>query len=1210
VLFLAKDEYTFTFLKGTTKTAGADPGKARPQAGDAALKNFFRNLEKVLRQGSKEGSTNLEKSIEKILVKFAKVQTQVKGVAASAGLSGADARRIAKEVASEVMNQQVKQIAKAFPSQTTTIQSDDKLIKSIERSADRQSKVIVAGLNSILSRKGIQLESTKDVERAIAGAVKSAIPKETSVAIKELGKTAAVLKSGFGDINKIAKQIMSMRQSGGGIDIKEIKEMMISFRRLNQDFKQISESTVKAGKAIASVTDDVVGFKKSLVEVKQAAGAKLRGVRQRAEADPSKFAKITAVALGQTLEKALQKSPGFKGSALENNIKKLDDGIKGIADVLSKFKKIQSDIQTSIQKGQISIDTKVLGDLSKDLGNLPKTIGVDVDTKGWRDLSKALGNFSKTASIIVDSFKKLKAEVSIDTKQIEKKIESAVSKGVEKGFSGNIKAIMKEADTSFNKVLSEMRVMYKALPKESPLRPRFEKAGKELKAAKERGDYPYIAKRIGGMQDVLKAPVLNKAINELKGVIVEITSELKGAGVEDVAAALKESGKAVDKLIGTIDKKRKEIESFAHRESTPARAMARARGLQATARTFPEKFVEPGKAFKLIGTEIGYGADVRQAVKEKADSLAMSLKALEKDLIEGLQAGAGFQKFGWKLLDKELKNIGQQWTLQIAQIGGKGGVEELLKQLDKTYVKIEDPKTILQMYERKRKQKIADVTKQAEQATKVGKWLTQRTSEDIEILSPKLISGTLKDKLKDIKSKYKGTEVGEELRKELIDRLGESLNNVFKETFAAEQVKHELTKEREAFGGRPLVKRIAVPAAQISKTGTAIFKTRYGTERALPKFATYRTGFEELYDKMTEQQAMIDEEARVFQNAIIDIGMKPTAATLLPTRTLSKEMLTRMAKAGPKQLEFVMEQYKEAATMVGTKRQEAGVGSISDYEKKISVGISSFREKYADLPIVFSQFVDEMEELGISAYDVVKSLESIKFENVYDIYRKVLKGKKVAGPGGKLAFKGPLSTPEGFGKPGVAEFPGMKSTLRAFDKAVAQVEQLMPIIEKSKVRRGAHQEAVTTTLFRTSPLYKGLEDDPDVRAKKQRDRILAINMNLREMLKEYEALTAAGVEMTTQTAKRLERYTGPGGIPRGVKTISTLGPPEEQASRYREYRGGTFAEKAKALAPLESTAIKLYTEKLLDQAPFGEFSRLGKQIGYVNSAMSRYWLWF
>jgi len=678
VLFLAKDEYTFTFLKGSTRFPGADAGPTRTQAGDAALKGLTRNLEKILKDSSKESAEKIAKSLESILIKFARVPAQVKGIAASTGINAADAKRIAKEVASEIANQQIKQLAKAFPSQTTTAPSDVKIIQSIEKSADRQAKTIIAGLNSILSRQGVQLESTKDLERAVSGAIKSAIPKDTGVGIKEAGKALTLIKSSLGDINKIANNISSMRKSGGGIDVKEIKEMMGSFQKLNKDFKQISESTLKAGKAIESITNDVIDFKKGLSDIKKSAVAKVRSVREKAEGDPNKFAKTTAVALGQTLEKALQKSSGFKGSDLEKNIKKLSDGVKDVGDLLSKFKKIQGNIQTSVQKGEISINTKVLGDLSKDLGKLPKTIGVAIDTKGWKDLSKALDNFSKTASTIIESFKKLKVEVDIDTRPIEKKVESAVKSGVEKGFSNNIKALMREADTSFNKIISEMRVMYKTLPKESPLRPRFEKAEKALQTAKEKGDYPEIAKRITGIQNVIKAPALNKAIDELKGTIVEITSELKGAGVDDITVALKKSGKAVDELTNTIIKKQKEIDRFHSDKLNVPRAMDKVKFLQATSRKFPEKFIEPGKEFKLKGTEIGYGADIRKSVKEKADSLATSLKALENDLITGLKKGPGFTKGGWRLLDKELKNIGQQWTLQIANVFGTGGWIKLM----------------------------------------------------------------------------------------------------------------------------------------------------------------------------------------------------------------------------------------------------------------------------------------------------------------------------------------------------------------------------------------------------------------------------------------------------------------------------------------------------------------------------------------------------
>ena len=1213
MLFLAKDEYTFTFLKGSAGTSGSAAGPARPQAGDTALKGLVRNLEKILKDSSKETSDKLAKSIESILVKFAKVPTQVKGVAASAGLSRVDARRIAKEVASEIANQQIKQLVKAFPSQGPTTASDSKIIQSIEKSADRQAKTIVAGLNSILSRQGVQLENTKDLERAVAGAVKSAIPKETSVSIKEIGRLTTTIMSGMKDINKIAQQMMSMRKSGGGIDVKEIKEMMKSVKELNSKFKQASESTVKIGQSAKNVAGDIGDLKKNISEFNKALTSKVKGVAQRAEADPAKFAKTTAVAVAQALEKSLKRSPAHRGSDLEGEIKKLGNNVKSVGEVLNKFEKIQGNIVTAIQKGEISIDTKAIDNLSKDLGNLPKKLGGDINVKGWKELTTGLETFSKKVESAFDSLKDLKVKmaVDLDSKSLEKKVEKAV----ERGITNNVKTLTKEIDSTFNKIIGEMRKMYSALPKESPIRPKLEKAGKELKAAKESGDYPYIAKRVGGMQSAIKAPELNKTITDLKGAIVELTSELKGAGIDDIVSALKDiegdirgtkldeklkrSEKAIDDLTSAADKKAKEISRQPSASLDPSKAMDKIKFLQKTSRSFPQEFIQPGKSFELKGTDIGFGADVRKSVKEKADSLAMSLKDLEKDLITGLQAGPGFAKYGWKLLDKELKNIGQQWTLQIANIPG---IESLLKGLDKNYVKIADPKILLKTYEEKRKQQIVSETKNAsEQADRVGKWLNKRTEEDIDVLaSAGTVGPTSKGVLKGIKTKYsKASEVGEDMRKELVTLLGGSLEEVFRETFAADKVKKELTS---GIDGKPFVRRVALPAAQISKTGTAIFKTRYGTERALPKFATYKTGFEELYEQMDKQKAMVGEEYAKYNNDILKIGMNPKAVgmkgergTLQLAKVTSKEMLSKMAKAGPNQLEYVLNQYKEAATMVGAKRQQAGIGSVSNYEKKIATGIESFKSKQSDLPAVFDDFVKYMEDLGISSYDVVKSLESIKFENVYDIYRKVLKGKVLKGKGKKGGdlFQGPT--------PGLAQYPDSSQNMRKFDQAIAQVEQMMPIIEKSKVRRGKHQEEVTTTLFQTSPLYKGAEKELAMDAGKQKDKILAINMNLRDMLKEYETLSATGASMTEQTAKRLERYKT---IPRGVKTISTLGPPEEQASRYKEYRSGKFADKAKSLAPLESTAIKLYTEKLLDQAPFGEFSRLGKQIGYVNSAMS------
>ena len=490
MLFLAKDEYTFTFLKGSAGTSGGATAPSRGQAGDTAYKGVLRTLEKILRDNSKESSAKFEKSLERILLKFSKVQSPSKGTPASAGLGAADAKRIAKEVASEVINQQIKQIVKTSSSKSTATSglSESKIIQSIEKSADRQAKMLISGLNSLLSKRGVQLEDTKNLERAVSGAIKSAIPKDAGMGIKEIGKLASILKTGLGDINKTVKQMGELRK--GGIGLNEIKEIMLSFKKLNDGVKQITDSTAKLGKAVVSAKGDIVGLKEEASKAKAAVSKKVTAVTTRASEDPVKFAKTTAVALSQALEKSLKSSSGYKGSELEGSVKKLGDSVKNMSDVLSRFEKIQGNIVSAVEKGQLSVDTKAIEGLSKNLGNLPKKIGGDIAVKGWKELTSGLEGFAKKVDVMLNSLKdlKLKLNVDINTKSLETKIEKAV----ERGITNNVKTLTKEIDSTFNKIIGEMRKMYSALPKESPIRPKLEKAGKELKAAKESGDYPLV----------------------------------------------------------------------------------------------------------------------------------------------------------------------------------------------------------------------------------------------------------------------------------------------------------------------------------------------------------------------------------------------------------------------------------------------------------------------------------------------------------------------------------------------------------------------------------------------------------------------------------------------------------------------------------------------------------------------------------------------
>ena len=581
MLFLA-EEYNFNFFQGTKGAAGG-AGTRKP-AGNVDYQRLLKSLEKILKDSSKTTSDKLSKSFEEIITKFARTQTRSKGTSAFGGVSKAELAAIAKEVASAASVQQINQLLKAFQSKTTTTPSSDKNLRSVEKSIDRQSKAIVAAMNSLLSRKGMQLEE-KGLEQAIAGAMRRALPKETGTGIKEIGKLITALKSGINKIDKLATAIGAMRKSGGGIDVKEIKHVMKAVGEISQEAKKVKESSAGAAKAIKSVTDEVKDFKSSLKGVTGALTSKVSRVKQGAIEDPQKFAKTTAAAIERILEKALRESPTFKGSVLERSLKKFDEGIKNIDDVFSKFSLLQQQMKKSIDKGEISIDPKAIAKLARDLGKLPEKIGVDIETKGWNELVSKLEGFSKIVNGMVDSLRKLKVDLDLDKKHIEDQVAGAAKKGFEKGLSStrlpglmtNMKDVMKEIDKSFDKTLDEMRKLWKETPAGFK-REKLQKSAVEMKSAYKRGDYPLLGKRAGGLQGVIDAPSLKEPINKLRGAIVEVIAELEGLGFKDfntiikniknelevtkVKAKFDKTEVAVDKLTNVIESKAKEIEQI------------------------------------------------------------------------------------------------------------------------------------------------------------------------------------------------------------------------------------------------------------------------------------------------------------------------------------------------------------------------------------------------------------------------------------------------------------------------------------------------------------------------------------------------------------------------------------------------------------------------------------------------------------------------
>jgi len=607
-------------------------------------------------------------------------------------------------------------------------------------------------------------------------------------------------------------------------------------------------------------------------------------------------------------------------------------------------------------------------------------------------------------------------------------------------------------------------------------------------------------------------------------------------------------------------------------------------------------------------------SSVVKAAEDRIKDLNRSLNDLQDYMIKTLTEGFKKGKGDWAIVRKQFaseaealaskgeyfkrsggttavggKTSSRQWKLQIADVAAmRRKVGDFGGDIDKL-VKAYRQDLINNIAE-----KVKDDSKHMQRL--IGKWVKMSSASDIKEAAGRIGlgpgAGERLVEAKKTESSRGSKIVSKALMKDIGNIVGEDLVSAFKETWgrfdAQKQMMEWKTVVDELTGKKtrvsPVLRSVAVPAAQVSRTGGTIFETATGSQRGISRFATYKSGFENLFDMLKNSAGFSrGGPGGAFSARIREIGVNPR--DMRKANELAQEMFAMYAKlGGPEAKGFIKEQYKSAATMRGVKLTRAGVEpTVSGFEKKVDSVVSAF-EKLPDADRTLSEFIKRMDEAGVSAYDVIKSLDAIKFENVYDIYKKVLEGATGKGPLKEITYQ-----------------PSYDKPYRDFEKSIRQVEQLMPIVEAKRPRRGVHQENVVQLLAETSDIWEGVKPKTPTQ---QKDFIKEMNVRLDELFEEARMLRSGGKYSTT--SNRLKQ------LPTGARTITSLGIPEAQASSYVELRrrskaasGGEYDQGTEYLRALGAVSTKMYSDNLTELAPFGkQFTQIGRNIANVTNSMS------
>jgi TP901 family phage tail tape measure protein len=599
---------------------------------------------------------------------------------------------------------------------------------------------------------------------------------------------------------------------------------------------------------------------------------------------------------------------------------------------------------------------------------------------------------------------------------------------------------------------------------------------------------------------------------------------------------------------------------------------------------FPQKKIE-----SLPSAEIQ-----RLIVEANADDLSKSLAELQKFMVKKVEKGLKASDSDWSIVrdaaDQNIseyfslvgginkKRSGKQFSFKIADIAGLqaslGGKGKLKSEFNLDDSAMSNPKVLIEKY-KENLFKTTMVRSGHRLPEIMAKWTKTMSKGAIEEVPD--IDDLTKKRLLDIKtrfSKEEGTEPSPEFVSKMrgLDSEG-LLEDLYRKTVNEIIANDYLTKGTEDGKQKPLVRELAIPAARMSESGSMVFDTQQGSQRVIPKFATYKTGFESMIEELLSVGKF-----DVAKHSVKKLGIRPKERDHELVRSISEQMLMDWAtpkdvEKGPEVRSKIVDQYRKAAVIRAKKMEDLGQipeKSSPEFISKVNKTLDSgLAEGFKSGNVGVETLISEMRTLGVDAVDLAKSMEKIEFKNIYDVIYQLL---NIPGENKNVLDK-------------LSNRPQYDANVRDFETLINKLIGTVPIADKSKPRRYSHQEKIINLMSLSTPTYGpgvgGTADD-------QKQFIRDLNLNLKDFMGNQKALKAYGMSDSN--------------IPMDVTTISSLGVPETQASTLNEYRKlGKYDDIA--LSGLDSTSIKMYTDSLAELAPFGkQFQQLGRNIASTTGA--------
>jgi len=551
------------------------------------------------------------------------------------------------------------------------------------------------------------------------------------------------------------------------------------------------------------------------------------------------------------------------------------------------------------------------------------------------------------------------------------------------------------------------------------------------------------------------------------------------------------------------------------------------------AATFRPQVIHPragGGPTPIIG---GEGVPGLETMAAKVGDLATSLDKLQSNIISSLEKG---MSRGMEIIRNEageafrLAPGGREFEIKIAN------VRDLTRSLTQEYGEFVRPGTsasqlVEQFIRAFTRSSLSTARSPESMAEEIIKELAPMTEESVSIMGREI---------QELFGRIRREEIG------VAEVAGRAdLGEIFKNIVVENRAQRKLNED--------FIKRIAIPAVRIGAGGLGL-ETKLGAEKAISNFATITTGLEKFVNELKSLGApAIEIEKFAARVGELPLAFKRAGSLARPggpeeskAQKVAQDLINRMIELGGRQL--VGRGYQRAIALRTFERRAPVIG-----KERATEEASAIVQKSGESVETLSQ---QAKDLGITALDVAKALDTIEFENIFDIIDRLFQA-------GKVPF---LQRKAG----GLGRFDDQ--TLRDISSIVNSVTGLLPLIEPGRPRRRAQQESVVRVL--TKPTTRA-------RPQEQERRILEVNLLWRDLADQAARLG----ENLIEGRKDLEGVIG-------------------ETLNLSDSAGAAFKELSGHLGELNKSLISVSTGAIRGLAPFEQFTPLERQVSQSQAGIA------